>query len=309
MVFTELLRLNDIKGLQQIPKSDIHSHAGRGGNIAFLAERTGSEMPVSPERYASLEHMQSWFMDNIKPMCEGTEGQILRWEACFAEAKRNNIVRMALSFSRLDVMLVGGMSAFIEILEEYHRNYCPDTKFEPELTYGRGCNIDEEVEFIDEILSYNYFKSIDICNGEFQQPIENFVSLYRIAEQHKLVKKAHVGEFGSADDIERAVGVLGLSEVHHGIAAANSEHTMRFLEREKIQLNVCPSSNVMLNVVESYEKHPIGTLVHHGIPVTINTDDLLIFNQPVDREYMNLFKAGTLNAYELEEIRLCGLGK
>ena len=168
---------------------------------------------------------------------------------------------MALSFSRLDVMLVGGMSAFIEILEEYHRNYCPDTKFEPELTYGRGCNIDEELDFIDEILSYNYFKSIDICNGEFQQPIENFVPLYRIAERHKLVKKAHVGEFGSADDIERAVGVLGLSEVHH------------------------------------------------GIPVTINTDDLLIFNQPVDREYMNLFKAGTLTANELEEIRLCGLGK
>ena len=258
MVFTELLRLNDVKGLQQIPKSDIHSHAGRGGNIAFLSKRTGSEMPVPPERYASLEHMQSWFVDNIKPI---------------------------------------------------HRIYCPDTKFEPELTYGRGCNIDEELDFIDEILSYNYFKSIDICNGEFQQPIENFVPLYRIAEQHKLVKKAHVGEFGSADDIERAVGVLGLSEVHHGIAAANSEYTMRFLEREKIQLNVCPSSNVMLNVVESYEKHPIGTLVHHGIPVTINTDDLLIFNQPVDREYMNLFKAGTLTANELEEIRLCGLGK
>lgn len=260
MNFIELLELQDYNGILRVPKSDIHSHAGRGGNIAFLAERTGSKMPVSPKRYASLEHMQNWFLENIKPMCNGSEGQFLRWEACFAEAKRNSIERLALSFSRLDVVFAGGMSSFIKILKEYHKRHCPDTRFEPELTYGRGCNVEEETEFIDELLSYDFFRSIDICNGEFQQPIENFVPLYRIAEQHKLVKKAHVGEFGSADDIERAVGVLGLSEVHH------------------------------------------------GIPVTINTDDLLIYNQPIDREYMNLFKAGTLTANELEEIRLCGLG-
>lgn len=44
-----------------------------------------------------------------------------------------------------------------------------------------------------------------------------------------------------------------------------------------------------------------------GVPVTINTDDLLIFNQSVSQEYINLYSAGVLNAMELETIRLNGL--
>lgn len=251
--------------------------------------------------------MQKWFDKNIKTVCSGQEGQILRWEACFAEAKRNNIKRLALSFSRMDVNSVGGLATFIEILENFRQKYCPDTRFEPELTYGRHCKIDKELKYIDELLESGYFHSIDICNGEFQQPIENFVPLFRKAETYNVVKKAHVGEFGTADDIVEAVQVLGLQEVHHGVAAASSKETMRFLEKEGIQLNVCPSSNVMLHVAKSYAEHPIQTLVRNGVKVTINTDDLLIFNNSIEQEYLNLYKAGTLTARELEKIRLAGL--
>lgn len=60
MFFKELLRLNDTKGLQQVPKSDIHSHAGREGNIAFLAERIGNEMPVPLEIYGYLISRLTW---------------------------------------------------------------------------------------------------------------------------------------------------------------------------------------------------------------------------------------------------------
>ena len=307
MDLIEALETGNLEQLLQVPKSDIHNHAGRGGNIKFISERTGRHILPPPGKYDSLSHMQKWFDENIKPICGGKEGQLLRWEACFAEAKRNNISRLALSFSRLDVGLVGGMQAFIEILEKFHQEYCPNTRFEPELTYGRSSNIDAELEYIDELLEADYFYSIDICNGEFQQPIQNFVPIYRKAEEFHLVKKAHIGEFGTANDIVEAVQVLGLQEVHHGVAAANSKEVMRFLEREKIQLNICPSSNVMLRVAKSYAEHPIQTLVRNGLLITINTDDLLIFNNSIEQEYQNLYNAGTLTGHELEKKRLQGI--
>lgn len=307
MNLIEVLESGNKEQLLQVPKSDIHNHAGRGGNINFISERTGKHLLPPPEKFDSLSHMQKWFDENIKPICRGKEGQILRWEACFVEAVRNNISRLALSFSRFDIELVGGMKSFIEILERFHQEYCPNTRFEPELTYGRSSNVDEELQYIDELLEANYFCSIDICNGEFQQPIHSFVPLYRKAEEYKLVKKAHVGEFGTAENIVEAVQILGLQEVHHGIAAANSKEVMRFLEKEKIQLNVCPSSNVMLRIVKSYAEHPVQTLVRNGVLVTINTDDLLIFNNSIEQEYQNLYDAGTLTAYELENIRMQGI--
>ena len=82
---------------------------------------------------------------------------------------------------------------------------------------------------------------------------------------------------------------------------------MRFLADNHIQLNVCPSSNVMLRYAKDYEHHPIKTLVENGVEVTINTDDLLIFNSSIENEYLKLYKAGTLSVEQLEEIRLRGL--
>ena len=101
--------------------------------------------------------------------------------------------------------------------------------------------------------------------------------------------------------------MLGLDEVHHGIGAATSKDTMRFLADNHIQLNVCPSSNVMLRYAKDYEHHPIKTLVENCVEVTINTDDLLIFNSSIENEYLKLYKAGTLSVEQLEEIRLRGL--
>lgn len=100
---------------------------------------------------------------------------------------------------------------------------------------------------------------------------------------------------------------LGLDEVHHGIHAADSEKVMRFLADHKIQLNICPSSNVMLGYAANYQNHPIKVLYEHGVPVTINTDDLLIFDSSIENEYLLLYRSGALNAAQLEDIRKTGL--
>ena len=48
------------------------------------------------------------------------------------------------------------------------------------------------------------------------------------------------------DDVWRAVEELELDEIQHGIAAASSPSIMRMLADNRIRLNVCPTSNVML---------------------------------------------------------------
>lgn len=63
----------------------------------------------------------------------------------------------------------------------------------------------------------------------------------------------------------------------------------------------------MLGRAKSYASHPIKKLYDYGIPITINTDDLLIFNQTVSQEYLNLFEAGLMTAEELNDIRETGL--
>ena len=306
-LFYEGLAEGDNKKLLSVPKSDIHNHSTKGCRRKWLEEKTGQRLAEPPERFDGLAGMQEWFTETIKPYCSGSEGIILRWEGAFAEAKRNNITRLAMNYGTAEIDLVGGMNVFKNLINSFHQKYCPNTIFEPEITYVSMCDIDQEADKIDQYLSSGFFKSIDVCGGEGIKPFETFLPLYRKAEDYHLVKKMHVGETGSADDVRRAVEVLNLDEVHHGINASGSEEVMRFLAENRIQLNVCPSSNVMLGYASDYKDHPIRLLYENGVRVTINTDDLLIFDSSIENEYLLLYQSGTLNAEQLNEIRKNGL--
>jgi len=305
--FRDALQNHSIPDLQTILKSDLHNHAGRGGSIQYIEAwaNVRIEPPVQP--FDSLSEMQHWFENNIKCHCAGIQGYLKRIEASFAQAAKDHIKVLALSFGIDEIDSLGNMDAFIGIMNELHMRFAPNTDFFPELALGRESKIDVVFARIDEIFSYKWFKSVDICNDEFAQPIRNFKSIYRRAKASGLRLKAHVGEFGSADDVMEAVEELELNEVHHGIAAAGSVQIMNWLADHKIQLNVCPTSNIMLKRVDRYANHPIRKLYDHSVPVTINTDDLLILNQSVSQEYLNLFDAKLMTADELDTIREVGL--
>lgn len=305
--FISCLQNNSLDGLRLIPKSDLHNHAGKGGNVRYIASQENISIKKPPEFFESLFQMDSWFAENIKKYTT----YLKRLEAAFVQANDDFIQVLAMSFGVDEAGTVGGfpLQEFIPTMKEYNRRFAPSTILLPELHYDRACNVDFAYGQMDEILSYHWFRSIDICNDEFAQPIGNFKKMYRKAKESGLLLKAHVGEYGTADDIWEAVEELELDEVHHGIAAAKSAAVMKQLADWRIQLNICPSSNVMLKRVESYARHPIRILYDYGVPVTINTDDMLIFNQSVSEEYRNLYESGLMTAEELDAIRETGLNE
>ena len=139
------------------------------------------------------------------------------------------------------------------------------------------------------------------------QPIENYIPIYDKAAENGLVLKAHVGEWGTAKDIVSAVELLHLNEVQHGIAAAQDEDVIDYLIENNIRLNITPSSNVLLGRVPDMEHHPIALLYRKGVDVTIGSDDVLLFDSDVSKEYLRLYQSGCLTKEELDDIRLIGL--
>ena len=306
--FIRALEEDDRDSLLSCRKSDLHSHAGKGCRREWLESRLNRPLSEPPVSFDGLGGMQAWFTGMIKSACPDFSGNILRWEGAFAEAGRNHLSRLVLIFGTSDITGAGGMVSFSGLLQSFNRKYCPDTVLEPELTFMSSCDPLEEASQAEEYFASGFFRSIDVCGGEGIRPADAFLPLYRKAEQYSLVKRMHVGETGSPDDMERAIDTLGLDEIHHGISAASSPRLMRILADRKIRLNVCPASNIMLGIVSSYASHPVRTLSDNGVPVTINTDDLLIFGSSVENEYQQLYRAGTLTAAQLDEIRIQGFG-
>lgn len=302
--FIDALINDDLHLVQSIEKSDIHNHSGSGGRLSYVLPDVLP--PISP--FLSLKDMYSWWTSMVKSKLEGVgHGYLKRVECAFHQAKEDNIKVLALNFSYENIQLLGGIKNFISEMNKLHSEQCPDTILLPELGFSRYQNLLGIVEELDEIFAHQYFTSIDIHSGEKSETISDFIPIYRKARNYGLKLIAHVGETGTADDIMRYVETLELDEIHHGIAAVESSQVMNFLASNKIKLNVCPSSNVMLSICESIKKHPIRTLYDNGIIVTINTDDLMIFNSSVSEEFIKLYQCGLMTAEELDNIRLNGL--
>lgn len=173
----------------------------------------------------------------------------------------------------------------------------------PKLGLSRHCQVALLREWMAPWLELGFHRVLDLSGDELAQPIEVFQPLYRAAKNRGMRLKAHVGEWGTADDVRRAVEVLELDEVQHGVAAAESPAVMRFLADHGIRLNICPTSNLLLGRVARLQDHPIRKLFDAGVRVTVNTDDAIVFGVGVSEEFLGLFQAGVFTAAELELIR------
>jgi len=301
--FMQALESKSLAELQSIPKSDLHNHAGRGGKISYIEKMLNVKITPLSEPLSSLREMNDWFNQNIKRHFYDNNGYIPRVAAAFAQAKADSIAVLALNYGVPEVDCLGGMEIFVAVMDGLHKAFAPEIMFLPDLFLCGAMSLDE----LGALLSANWFRGIDICNYDNAMTMAEMKAMSRKARAHGLIVKAHVGEFGGADDVLRYAEELELDQVQHGIAAAESPQIMNWFARHKVQLNVCPTSNILLSNTKSYEAHQIRKLFDYGVPVTINTDDLLIFNATASQEYLHMFEAGLMTADELNVIRETGL--
>jgi len=306
--FQTALEHGDLEAIRACPKSDLHVHAIMGGNRDFLRERTGRDIAPLQGVLRSMDEMHVWASNNLGDVFAGVEGRALAFEATFVQARRDGVTRIEVGEDAWGITLHDGSAVAVwKMLQTAHARGAPDVEWIPQIGISRHCSVRALESWIAPLLDLGTFKTLDLSGDEFAQPIEVFAPLYRRARAAGLTLKAHVGEWGTADDVWRAIETLELDEVQHGIAAADSPQVMRMLVRSGVRLNICPTSNLKLGRVARMEGHPIRRLFDAGVRVTVNTDDPLMFGSDLSHEFLALFQAGVMTAAELDVVRLEGL--
>lgn len=306
--FQAALARGDLDALRRFPKSDLHNHFFLGGNRALVSEWAGHDIAPLDRKLASMAEMHEWVQSRFGQLFAGAQGRLRAFEATLVQAKLDGITRLDTGETVWAITLNNNSAtALTDALKGVHARVAPDVEWIAQLDVARQVEVPIQVRRLEPFLDLGFYRTLDMSGDELAQPIEAFKPLYRMARKAGLRLKAHAGEWGDADSVQRAVEVLELDDVQHGIAAAESGAVMRFLADHRIRLNICPTSNVMLGRVETLAAHPIRRLYDAGVRVTVNTDDILMFGQSVSDEFLNLYRAGLFNAAELDQIRQNGL--
>jgi len=295
---------NDQAQLKAVPKTDLHNHLLLGMKVDRLCELTGRNITPFLYKGGGIMDVNTWIREHYIPVIRIPGIFPLLVKASFQQAVDDGIILLEASLDAGFGHLYGiSPEEVVDTLQLAHQEVAPRIDFRPCLGFARSVPLRQLLRFFEPYLDLNYFTAIDLYDDELSQPVQNFRELYRFAKEMGLRCTAHVGEFGTADDVREAVEVLNLDAVQHGIAAASSPDVMKWLAERGTILNICPTSNLVLQRVTSYAVHPIRILYDHGVRVTINTDDVTLFDRGVSEEFLNLYQAKLFSAEELDEIR------
>jgi adenosine deaminase len=306
--FQAALENEDLDAIRRVPKSDLHNHFFLGGNRALVSAWAGKDIAPVDRKLGSMAEMHEWVQTRFGALFAGAQGRLKAFEATLVQAKLDGVTRLETGETPWAITLHNNSATDLtNALRGVHARVAPDIEWIPQLDLAREVPVAIQARRLAPFLELGVWRTLDMSGDELAQPIEGFKPLYRMAKTAGLRLKAHVGEWGDAASVQRAVEELELDEVQHGIAAAQSKAVMRFLADHGIRLNICPTSNVMLGRVESLAAHPIRRLYDAGVRVTVNTDDVLVFGQSISDEFLNLYRVGLFSAAELDQIRLSGL--
>ncbi len=130
---------------------------------------------------------------------------------------------------------------------------------------------------------------------------------FRDAAAAGLHRVAHAGEQDGPRRIWEALDELGAERIGHGIRAVEDEGLMARLARERIPVEVCPTSNVSLGMSASLAAHPFDRMRRAGLAVSVNSDDPPLFGTTLGGEYLALARTFGYGAGELADLARAAL--
>ena len=96
--------------------------------------------------------------------------------------------------------------------------------------------------------------------------------------------------------------MLGTKRIQHGIRSIEDDAVVELALEADVTFDVCPISNVKLDVIDRLELHPIRKLFDRGLPCTLSTDDPFSFGNTVEDEYAALSAELNFTNDELKQI-------
>ncbi|MCY1299845.1 Adenine deaminase [compost metagenome] len=115
--------------------------------------------------------------------------------------------------------------------------------------------------------------------------VADFARAFDIVRDAGLGLTIHAGELSGAFSVRDALDHVHPSRISHGVRAIEDMDLVRRLADAGVVLEVCPGSNISLQVFPDFASHPMRALYEAGVRVTLNSDDPPFFHTSLAQEY------------------------
>jgi adenine deaminase len=293
--------------LDALPKTETHLHIEGALPFRFVREAYPERYDRVPASWApdfkfrSFAHFETELLEMVAAWHHSPERYHLSASEIFDRLQREQGVKyVECSFASGVIEFIGGDGA---ATAEAIKAAAPDGL---EVRVFMGLHHDGyhagTRPWIDQAVGWEHLDGIDL-HGPEDTPVGSWAAdlwaRFRAAGKRT---KAHAGEFQGPAFVTWVVETLGVERVQHGVRAVEDPALPAWLAERGIILDVCPISNVKLNVVPTMAAHPLRRLLAAGVLCTVSTDDPISFGNTLKDEYRALAAGLDFNFAELAQL-------
>ncbi len=158
----------------------------------------------------------------------------------------------------------------------------------------------------------------DLAGEEGGFPPKKHVDAFHYIQRENFNITIHAGEAFGKESIWQAIQWCGAHRIGHathliediGLDKRNPKKIVKmgylaqYVLDKRLPLEICLTSNVDTGAVKSLKEHPFSLYYHYKFRVTLNTDDRLMSDTTMTREFMIAHKVFKLNLEDLEKLSI-----
>ncbi len=155
----------------------------------------------------------------------------------------------------------------------------------------------------------------DLAGEEGGYPPKKHVDAFHFIQRKNFNITIHAGEGYGKESIWQAIQYCGAHRIGHGtrliedIAVADGKvvkfgDLAQYVLDKRIPLEICLNSNVHTGATPSLAAHPFKILYREGFRVTLNTDNRLMSNTTMTREFQSAAETFGLTVDDFEKVTI-----
>jgi adenosine deaminase len=311
--------------IRRMPKAEIHLHlegSVRPATLLELARRNGVTPPASDEaglreffRFRDFPHFievyiavcsclrtPDDFATIVREVGEDAAAQNIRYLEIHFNPE-TNVRKRGLNFHQ---MLAGMNRGRAEAREHWgvEMRWIADGVRDSETS---PYSVSQTVDWIVPLPPEDGVVALGLGGNEVGYPPTPFARDFSRARAAGLHTVAHAGETTGPVTICDSLDLLRVERIGHGVRAAENPDLVARLARERVPLELCPTSNICTGVVATFAEHPFRAFDEAGVLVTVNSDDPPLFGTTLTDEFLVLARHWGYDADGIQRIALNAL--
>lgn len=147
----------------------------------------------------------------------------------------------------------------------------------------------------------------DLAGVEENFPAKHHREAFYLILNNNINATIHAGEAFGPASIHQAVHYCGAHRIGHGTRLKEDKDLMNYVNDHRITLEICLSSNWHTHSIRSLKQHPLKYYYDQGIRVTLNTDNRLISDTNLTKEFQLAHRMFGFNLHDFREITITAM--